>query len=608
MKEKLISRDKAFIDLTKPEILNKINIDKELEPYFINVLNKFQKFFEENGLMSATNFALLFEEYLLSNNDKKYSIKFDDIEKYADAGYFAGLYVPRDKVIIINKTIFSELAGVDDEAIESILAHEFIHFLSMTTSPWIETKNGEFVQIKDFFQEPFIRGGFVAEGFTQLITEMMYPYNVTYYPFTSMMSMYLNLYDGQNDLHNFFRGRFPGKKFHSNHLQNFVESAEKIYYMNYADKNSWQEQIEHPYYQEAFTYLIEGFKEQVDLEIERYQFATVEEFIDRIYGFKALSISQNSYLEQVSNQLVTSFVSKYFPDSSLNQQFIMKQEIQEIIDEKMQLVYESKLNAIYKATEQEHGYYAQVKMYDKSLMLEIYSPKGTLLRYDAISKSEDFSASYNLTNSMSTVDKRVDFYIEKGNFYLSIYDEKLRSLSDEDLEKLSEDKQPTLYSMPLNSKEDKAKKSEILKETLEKCASLNLEIKPIDFAQMQILKKDNNALAILKVNDFFDNEDEQALLVTTGEKLELKFYYANGKHCKEIKQLLPGLVKVPVSEGKNIFVKGVLKGSDLSLVAFDEQGQNHKELDIQYNYWASKQYFDNIKEKEEFAEVTSLQQ
>ncbi len=599
MKEKIINRHKAFTDLTKPENLKKINIDKNLVPYFINVMNKFQEFFEAKGLMSATNFALLFEEYLLADNKKKYSLEIKNSYN------FSGVYIPGKRKIIVSKKFFDASKNYP-EVIESVLTHEFIHFIAMTTLPWIENKDGDFVQYENYFQEHFVEGGFIAEGFTQALTELMYPGSLAYYPYTSMMRMYLNAFSTE-DYFSFIRGRLPGKTYFSNKVTQFMTVAERLFSLYYSKQASWEEEIKHPYYQESFNLLVDAFKEKIELEIERFEFVTVQEFAERIYNFKALAIFKSGYLENGIDYLITEFVSKYFTDLSLEEQFKIKQEITYFIDSDMLYLTEPNLNAIYKIPSEQDGYYCEVKSYDDYLNLQSYSPEGILLRKEKIASYEGQEGSFNLGSAIAEKNKVVDFYIEDNSFFVRLYDESLNLMPDEEFDKLDEKELPKLYNLPLYNEEARKDILEKEKESKQVLDKLNALIDNQSFVVMDIVRKDKDLFTVMKVGNIFDGDTEKALYVSSGEGNDFRFFYVSGKYYKEINTLSKNLIKLPISNNKNIFVSLNIKGDYINAVSFDENGKNHKDLALSYVYYASKPYINNIKDKEEYSEYTNYE-
>lgn len=120
------NNNNAFLNLLKPENLQKIKIDAELIPAFKEVISKISDYFMENGLMDAKDWNAFFDEYLLNDGPNKHTIMIKDKMEVSSCAH--GEYLKEKKELhVINK-----LDKIN--AMIATLCHEFIHFLVMADS------------------------------------------------------------------------------------------------------------------------------------------------------------------------------------------------------------------------------------------------------------------------------------------------------------------------------------------------------------------------------------------------------------------------------------------------------------------------------------------
>ena len=140
----------SFINLTKEENINRINIDPRLVDSFKRVMYKIQEYFNANGYSTQRDYERYFEEYLL---DSDFSIQLNDEPSKIGA---AGFYIKSENRICI------DIKYIDDEQLDSILCHEFIHFL---------VKHG--LKFGECSTEIY-KGKFINEALTEMIEEIFH--------------------------------------------------------------------------------------------------------------------------------------------------------------------------------------------------------------------------------------------------------------------------------------------------------------------------------------------------------------------------------------------------------------------------------------------------
>ena len=213
----LIVEDKSFIDLLTEENLSKIDIDPRLIDSFKRVTDKLQTYFNANGYTSQRDYKKFFEEYLFKDMDSKLRIRVSDEPSKIGA---AGLYRHNQGIteIHIDETYLN-----NEETLDSIFCHEFIHFLAMRELDSVEYPDSE---IKN--------GGFINEALTEMLTQQIYPNSNSYQPQVNMLK-FANLLTGNvNNYSLFLRGKVDCKG-GASAWNNFYASA-NAYQLSCADK------------------------------------------------------------------------------------------------------------------------------------------------------------------------------------------------------------------------------------------------------------------------------------------------------------------------------------------------------------------------------------
>ena len=264
-----------FTNLMKESNFSKINIDSRLVDSFKRVLDKLQTYFDANGYTSQRDYEKFFEEYLLKDMDSKLKILVSNEPSKIGA---AGFYRHRRGITEIH---IDENYLKHEETLDSILCHEFIHFLAMRGLDDME------------YPDPEIKnGGFINEALTEMLTGQMYPNSNAYQPQVDMLK-FANLLTGNvNNYSHFLRGKVDCKGGASSWINFFA--AANTYQQTWRDKGFVMSQaINDPDYIKAQQYIIranisphlissfEDYKKWVSILQQRP--APDNEFIDKLF-------------------------------------------------------------------------------------------------------------------------------------------------------------------------------------------------------------------------------------------------------------------------------------------------------------------------------------
>jgi len=179
-----------FIDLLKDENLSKIDIDPALIPAFKNVMMNIQKYFDERGYTNDRDYARLFRDFILTDDEDK-KMSFDVSDEPSKRGA-TGFYVGKKHRIVIDKSI------INSRDLEKTLCHEFIHFLVMHQMYFIK----DVKKIKGNEENPIFRGGdggFINEALTELLARQIYPEHAGSYEAQVSMLKFANIICNQSN-------------------------------------------------------------------------------------------------------------------------------------------------------------------------------------------------------------------------------------------------------------------------------------------------------------------------------------------------------------------------------------------------------------------------
>lgn len=308
----VINRETAFSDLAKDENLNKLNMEPAIKPIFASVLQKMQAYFDKKGLMNANNYAMLFEKHLLTDGPEKWRFEVGDL------GTTDGLTNVMTKTITISQKRMAE----NHYLLEQIVCHEFIHFLVMASLPFVEQKDGTFVQDQSRYVMPHFKGGtFINEGYTQLLTNRIIPESNMYYTNLVKMVEFFNYVMKVDD--NFFaflRQQMPALTVDNSFVLGFITASDKYFTNNYKKNLSSRDIAEKDEdYMQAFKEALFAFYTQMIAEIDHLDFENVYEYMARIQNYLPLLPVENDDAFDMLRFVNQEFVKRYFPLATKNE-------------------------------------------------------------------------------------------------------------------------------------------------------------------------------------------------------------------------------------------------------------------------------------------------
>jgi hypothetical protein len=305
----MLNRETAFIDLTKPENLKRLDIDPVLIPAFVSVMKKMQNYFSKKGLIYANNYAMMFEKLLLTDGPNKWKIQ---VGKLTTAD---GMTEVGKKLITISK----ERVDKKHWLLEQIICHEFIHFLVMADLPYIEQQDGSFIQDKSRLTMPHFDGGsFTNEAYTQILTNKIIPVESPYYfTLVSMMNFMNYVMDVEDNMFAFLRRQIPAFTVQSNYVIDFLQSAEKFFANNYQkDLSDIIAASKDEDYLNAMKNAVNEFYNQVTIEIEHLQFENVFDYMNRVQKYLTILPVESDEALDTLTLVNDEFVRRYFPNAT----------------------------------------------------------------------------------------------------------------------------------------------------------------------------------------------------------------------------------------------------------------------------------------------------
>lgn len=266
----MILRNSAFNDLTKKENLDKINIEPKLIPSFVSVMKKMQNYFSRKGLMNANNYALLFEKFLLTDDENnKFSIKFS---RFNSNDY--GCYIKHERKIFINQFI-------EEEKIESVLCHEFIHFLMLTDRPFIENEKGEFEQKSfRFYKANDQYGTFMSEAITEYVNKKIYPDSNLYHYHVRMLDYMQKIIGNENNMVEYLRSYIP---FDQIEMFNDVNRCLNEFQNKNIGAVTYEKVSKNENFMKAQSQIVSIFDNIITKEIESGKFHSIIDYVKRVY-------------------------------------------------------------------------------------------------------------------------------------------------------------------------------------------------------------------------------------------------------------------------------------------------------------------------------------
>ncbi len=267
--------DTSFIDLLKEENLSKIDIDPRLMESFKNVLKKMQAYFNANGYTGLRNYAEFFEEFLLTEDkNKKLPIL---LNKELSEIKALGFYSP--------KGIAIDESCVDRGVTESVLCHEFIHFIVMRG-----------IHNDPYKDANISKGGFVNEALTEMLTNQIYPESRAYRPQVKMMEFANLLENKVNNYSTFLDGYIPAKSSNAYWWNDFIRLSKK-----YQDKNRDQGyNLEKAVKDQSY---IDVQRSLIDIKVNEYRELSFKDYKMLIDKFGTRPIPDLLYMDTVFQKL-----------------------------------------------------------------------------------------------------------------------------------------------------------------------------------------------------------------------------------------------------------------------------------------------------------------
>lgn len=254
--------------------------------------------------MQANNYAMLFEKYLLNDNEgKKLKINLADFKESKDMGYF----VVAEKRILINNKI-------KPEQIEHVLCHEFIHFLIMAERPYIENEKGEFEQIEFRPLKMFAQyGTFLNEAVTEFINSEINTNSRLYTYHVRMLKFMQSIFGNQNNLVAYLRGYIPQDEHEL--FEEFKTFANKFQNNSKIKGVSHQVVSQDENFIGALNTLNKMFLDIMTKEIESGKINSVMDYIKRVYGVIKSQPIETKDFDNVMAEINNKFLSIYITSS-----------------------------------------------------------------------------------------------------------------------------------------------------------------------------------------------------------------------------------------------------------------------------------------------------
>lgn len=298
--------DTSFLSFTEESVLEKIDIDPRLVDSFKRVMKKIQEYFNANGYTSQRNYKEYLERFLLNSGGQNMRFYINKIEPKNVGGF----YNRWKHEICINENRLNNSI----ETLDSTLCHEFIHFLVMHA---LENGNSD---------PDIIRGGFINEALTEMLTQQMYPTSKAYGAQVSMQK-FANLVSGHaNNFSRFLLG-FIDARYSSPFWENFRRYA-----------NDFQKDFnEAGYINLAQAQTNENFikaqRALISLFIQPNGKKTIDEYIDNIKKLIDRPVQDREYIDntivrQLDKTLISSLSLK---DSNLEE--FLQQKLNELRQE-----------------------------------------------------------------------------------------------------------------------------------------------------------------------------------------------------------------------------------------------------------------------------------
>ncbi len=292
----------TFGDLAKFENIEKMNLDPALEKIFIRLMRKLQEYFDEHGY--TIDYGFDFSDIINSlvlNGDNRLRIYASDETSviHEKAG---GFFERENNRIVINKRILG-----DEDKLEKILCHEFIHFI-------VENKC-----LKNINPNSDIyNGGMINEALTEMLAREIVHFkgNTSGYEQHVRMLRFANiLTDSVNDFRSFLKGRIE-PKIYNEYWEEFLKQA-RVY--------------QDDFYNGGFHKFDEALKTKSYIDVQRSLIKMVWknkepksylEFVKLVRKTSKRVVPdddwmENFYKEVIKNTPINSDAKEYFTDAMM---------------------------------------------------------------------------------------------------------------------------------------------------------------------------------------------------------------------------------------------------------------------------------------------------
>ncbi len=298
--------DNSFVYFTQDDVLKNIDIDPRLVESFKRVMTRLQKYFNEKGYTKDRDYKEYLERNLFKLGDKSISIGVDN-NMHPNLG---GFYNRFECKIRINETKLNE------EYLDSILCHEFIHFLVMH-----ELEYG-------VAEEAIIEGGFINEALTELLTQDIYPdVNADAYRAQVTMHKFANKLSGnENNFRMFLLGKIDAKCLSAawmNYLNCCDSFQDEFDELGYIDLNEAQHNKNYILAQRAL----------ITLYINTHTIRSFQEYCDNVKKLVLRPVMDEEYVNKHIELMERGLISNFGVNNTYLKEIIINKikEVRELV-------------------------------------------------------------------------------------------------------------------------------------------------------------------------------------------------------------------------------------------------------------------------------------
>jgi|GEM_PF-3454960 len=301
-----------FLNLINDEILNKISIDPRLIPSFKRVMKRHQAFFDANGYNNKKDYKAFFEMFLLTDNpDVKFQLQVNDEPSKMGA---AGFYAKNENRLVIDEKYINS----NPEELDSILSHEWIHFIVMHGLDL------------NYSSKEIFYGGFINEALTEMMNQLIYPNSRSYKPQVSMLTFANVLTNNINNYGLFLTGNIDAK-ITSASWNNFYIYAQ-TYHTELKDQSyKMDEAIKNENY-------IKAQRELIKTNIHSHLIKDFDTYIEKLSFLNNRPVKDDEFINNFIDTMENNFINSLRISNS-NLKKILKTNLEKIreIQEKLDM-------------------------------------------------------------------------------------------------------------------------------------------------------------------------------------------------------------------------------------------------------------------------------